>query len=106
MVQNKKYFNISDEIKKRYEKWDPRLCRLKMLKFVGKVVLFERSEFTTFPLSKFKHFQETRQNRGRLSFCLLFLWRSKEKVSRQRRNPFLPQAKKSTVAHRAKPDSN
>ncbi|WP_439243094.1 hypothetical protein [Lonepinella sp. BR2474] len=58
-------------------------------------MLFERSELTTFPLSKFNHFQETRQSWGVLSFCLLLLCTSKEKVSRQRRNPFLPQAKKS-----------
>ncbi len=66
----------------------PHVCRLKMIKFVGKVVLFERSELTTFPLSKFNHFQETRQSWGVLSFCLLFLCTSKEKVSRHRRNRF------------------
>ncbi len=59
--------------------YNPRLCRLKMVKFVGKVVLSERSEFTTFPLSKFHHFQETRQNRG--VFLCYFLCTSKESKS-------------------------
>ncbi len=57
----------------------PHVCRLKMIKFVGKVVLFERSELTTFPLSKFNYFQETRQSWGVLSFAYFFFAQAKKK---------------------------
>ncbi len=56
----------------------PHVCRLKRIKFVGKVVLFERSELTTFPLSKFNHFQETRQSWGVLSFAYFSLHKQRK----------------------------
>jgi len=44
------------------------LCRLKKYKFVGNFVLFERREFTKFPLSKFIFFSGNKAKQGRLSF--------------------------------------
>ena len=60
--------------------------RLSVLKFLAKFSMSERSEFWNFALKKFQISEEKQRSRGVLSFCLLLLCTSKEKVSRHRRN--------------------
>ena len=69
--------NFYRTLNRRKNKSGSLLFRLCGIEFVGNFVLFERSEFTKFPLSKFNVTKGIRKSR--VPFLLVrFLWASKE----------------------------